>query len=194
MHKGSNDPENERFSFGDPAYNGGYQPKYAKMALTIMQLKPGMIDTELADFFGVNPQEIVRWKHDHPDFKDAIFQGKEGSDMMVVAALFKKAVGFTEEVTKIDNKGGVHTVNEFFPPDTKAINLWLNNRRPADWKTNRPAQGQGVHTTKRVTNVIFTRGIRPGEEATDAVKAIEAAQDAQDEADDNSYLDFDETS
>lgn len=176
------------YPFGEPGTH--YRRNYPDMVLKLLMLKPGLLDTDIADFFSIPVSTLDTWKRENPEFKEAIFQGKEGSDMQVVSALFRKATGFTEEVTKIDNKGGVHYVNEYFPPDTKAINIWLNNRRPDNWKANRSQQNQGTHTVKRVTNVIFTKGTKPGEEASQAVKAIEATQDSED---DNDIIDIDET-
>lgn len=79
-------------------------------------------------------------------------KGKEIVDYEVQNSLYKKCVGHYAKVGKAfkckevyyDDEGRrcereeVKTVkvDEFIPPDTMAIAIWLNNRKPESWRRN----------------------------------------------------------
>jgi hypothetical protein len=90
----------------------------------------GLTNKELAVAFGVSPREICRWL-EAPDFRAAVFAGREQADGEVVRALYKKAVGYEyDEDFATVRKGQVirTTLTKHVPPDTTACIYWLNNR------------------------------------------------------------------
>lgn len=175
----------DQFPYGPPGTpknkENHYRPEYVGMVFKLLLLNRGAITVDIADFFNVNERTIYHWMEVHPEFKKAVYDGKEGSDMEVVNALYKRAIGFKETVTKIDNKGGVHEVQEYFPPEVKAQQIWLNNRRPDQWKSNRSNNQDHMGGAKRINLVTFVRGALPGETMSDQMKLIQDAQEVSDD-------------
>lgn len=99
----------------------------------------GCTDDEMAATFGIPARLLQKWKAFYPSFKEAIDKGRTLPDAMVVAALHKKAIGYSRD-KDVAFPGGrgrepvVLTVTEHFEPDTPAIKYWLNNRQPDRWR------------------------------------------------------------
>jgi hypothetical protein len=115
-----------------------YKPEYADQAIRLNKL--GMTESEMAQFFEVNPLTIWRWKNEHEDFCKALCAlSKEEADEKVVQSLYKRAVGFSREAVKIFMPAGASepvyaSYVEHYPPDPGAAKLWLTNRRPKEWR------------------------------------------------------------
>jgi len=87
-----------------------YKKEYAAQATGLCRL--GYIDKDLGNYFGVSEQTINAWKKKFPDFLEAIKEGKDDSDRMVVDSLFRKAID----------------------GDTTAMIFWLKNRQKRNWR------------------------------------------------------------
>lgn len=109
--------------------------------------REGYTNKMLAERMGITSNTFYDWCRKSKELKEAIKQGKEVADYMVENALFKAALGFeyTETKTHITGKPDKHgernvkvekTV-KYFPPNVTAIAIWLNNRKPDQWKRNR---------------------------------------------------------
>jgi len=114
-----------------------YKPEYNDQAFKYCLL--GATDSELANFFEVTETTINNWKKDYPSFFESIKDGREKADANVANSLYKRATGFEKQAVKIfcDTKTGEVTeapYMEYYPPDTTAINSWLNNRQRDKWK------------------------------------------------------------
>lgn len=112
-----------------------FKPEYAKQAAKLCRL--GAIDAEIADFFGVSEQTLNAWKKAHPEFLDALKEGKQLADAEIADKLFRRAQGYTHKAVKIFNDGGKPMVVDYvehYPPDTTACIFWLKNRRPDLWR------------------------------------------------------------
>jgi hypothetical protein len=72
----------------------------------------GATDEQLADFFDVCVATIYNWKLEHPEFLEAIKDGKENADAKVAKSLYQ---------TAIDG-------------NTTAQIFWLKNRRSKEWR------------------------------------------------------------
>lgn len=119
----------------------------------------GMIDKEIADFFGVVESTINKWKIDYPEFSEALKRGKVIADANVADRLYQRAMGFehdSEEIKVIpgqkpkgkapsQDKDGAGITSEHasivrvpirkvYPPDTTAAIFWLKNRQPKKWR------------------------------------------------------------
>lgn len=118
-----------------------YDPKFADIAKRMCLLKAAT-DEDLAGIFGVDVRTIGNWKNDHPEFFQAIKEGKDEADLAVVVALHKKATGF-KQTRKVLPKGAsaVVDVEEYFPPDTAAGIFWLANRQRQSWKQRQTIEG-----------------------------------------------------
>lgn len=118
--------------------------------------------TELAKHFGVSRRTVCRWLNEHPDFLAAVRSGREVADELVEHALFRRAVGFeytetevTEEQTTMTGVGegleiaerpAVRTrtkkTKKTAVPDTTALEFWLTNRKPEEWKRKQEITGK----------------------------------------------------
>lgn len=112
-----------------------YKSEYNDQAYKLTLL--GAIDTELADFFGVNELTINRWKKAHKEFSKSIKEGKLMADANVTNRLYQRAMGFehdSEEIKVVDH--GVIRVKtrKIYPPDSVAAIFWLKNRQPDRWR------------------------------------------------------------
>lgn len=114
-----------------------YKAEYAELAYKLTLL--GMIDTQLADFFEVHESTIHQWKIDYPEFSESIKKGKEISDVEVVMALRKRAIGYSYDEIKTeesDQGKKVTTTNKEVAGDVGAQVFWLRNRHPDKWSNN----------------------------------------------------------
>ena len=111
----------------------------------------------------VTEQTVNNWKIAHPDFFEALKNGKKVADNQVIDSLFKRANGYEyDETTQErgyayidgekqydDNMGVTKIVTKHYPADVTACIYWLINRIPEDWKKNGkdPIYGEVPHTT-----------------------------------------------
>lgn len=139
-----------------------YKPEYADMARRFLLLKRGGTNEDLAKLFAKNIDTIYEWQKVHADFSEALRAGKEGADEQVANALHSRAIGatwteqqaFKLKVIEYDKVGRkVREVEKVeivdlmraAPPDTRACELWLNNRDPENWRQKpEPADDEAV--------------------------------------------------
>jgi hypothetical protein len=122
-----------------------YRKQYAEQAYNYCKL--GAIDEDLAEFFNVTEKTINDWKHKHEEFKCALNKGKIIADSEVVAALYKKATGYSHSDVDIKMYEGqvIQTpLIKRYPPDTTAAIFWLKNRQPKQWREKQEVD----HTSK----------------------------------------------
>lgn len=100
------------------------------------------------------------------DFRKTVNALRAKADDQVEKALFDRALGYTEPVTKafVDKDGGEHQIEQdmHVPPDVKAINMWLMNRRPADWRNRVEVEVKGDHVA-RVEELAKVLNLSPGD-------------------------------
>ena len=94
---------------------------------------------DLARLFDVSDDTIDRWIENRPEFREAVFAGREGADMEVVSSLWQRAVGtkIRSEKAFLDRSTGEivkTTIEDEIPPDVNAIRFWLTNRQPEAWR------------------------------------------------------------
>lgn len=98
----------------------------------------GASNNDLCKMLNIAQSTFHRWRKEKPGFERAIRLGKEQADARVAKSLFQRAVGYTHKETKIATHLGTITDREDFdkhyPPDVKAIEMWLTNRDPERWK------------------------------------------------------------
>lgn len=99
----------------------------------------GATDDQVADFLGVDPRTIYRWKNENEEFCKALRVGKEEADARVVRSLYQRAVGYEHEDVKIFMPAGADApvyapFTAKVQPDTTAQIFWLKNRDPENWR------------------------------------------------------------
>ncbi|WP_295885041.1 hypothetical protein [uncultured Thiohalocapsa sp.] len=97
-----------------------YRPEFCELAHRLALL--GLVDDEIADVLNVSTRQLHRWKRAHPEFAEALANGKAPANAAVAAALYRRATGYVDETGK------------HHPPDTVACIFWLKNRRPEAWR------------------------------------------------------------
>lgn len=119
-----------------------YKPEYAEWARKFCLI--GAIDTQLAEYFQVNPDTIYTWKKAHPEFKAAIDAGRQYADAHVGESLYQRATGYSHPEEKIFLVDGevirVDTIKHY-PPDTGAAIFWLKNRQ--GWRDKQDVEHSG---------------------------------------------------
>jgi len=113
-----------------------YKKSFVEQAYKLCKL--GATDVELADFFKVSERTLNTWKNKHAEFLQSIKAGKEIHDSeMIEGALKARAMGYTHDDVHISSYQGdvIETpIKKHYPPDVKAIEMWLTNRNPNRWK------------------------------------------------------------
>jgi hypothetical protein len=116
-----------------------YKPENAEIARQSCMM--GATNDTLAVRFEVCRRTIDNWIATIPEFSDAVRQGREVADEAVISALFARATGMEQKMTKVFcHRGQPVTANYTvqLPPDVRACIFWLRNRRPEQWRENRP--------------------------------------------------------
>lgn len=123
-----------------------YQDGYPDQAERLVRL--GLTDSEIAEFFEVDPLTIYRWKDKYPKFCKSLKRGKAEADNLVEESLYKRAVGFSRKAVKIFMPAGATEpvyaeFVEHFAPDPGAAKLWLTNRKPTEWRDRQSVEHSG---------------------------------------------------
>lgn len=95
---------------------------------------------------------LGRWKTEHPEFREALNDGKALVDARVEDSLLQRAVGFMVTDTRLEAKadeygrpqkgGKVIKTTRHLPPDVTACIYWLKNRKPGQWRDRQDASAE----------------------------------------------------
>jgi hypothetical protein len=123
----------DRLPLGRPST---YKPEYAKTAFGFALL--GATNDRMAELFGVAPSTFHLWLKEFPDLSESVKAGRDEADAVVVQSLYKRATGYVAKKTVTATFEGVvsdvRVVDEHVAPDTTAIQFWLKNRQPKQWR------------------------------------------------------------
>lgn len=151
------DPSDPRSCHTTSRFHGSttvmFEPRrYAQMATHLAML--GATDVEMAEAFGITLATLKYWFAKSWSFNCAVQKGKLEADANVSAALYQRAIGYEHKAEKIfcngDGKITRADYMEHHPPDVRAQELWLKNRRPEQWRT--PAES--APPSQPVTNNV----------------------------------------
>ena len=112
-----------------------YKPEYAERARDLCAR--GATNPDLAGRFSVARSTIDLWIANHPEFAEAVQQGRDVADATAVESLFTRVTGYNHQAEKVFLYRGeprTATYTAHVPPESKACMYWLRNRRPADWR------------------------------------------------------------
>lgn len=109
-----------------------YKKEYAEQARKLCLL--GLIDEDLAAFFEVAESTLNLWKKKHPEFKQAIHDGKLLPNAEVADAVYKSALGYEHDETYVNFHNGKYktkTIKKRHAPNMTAAIFFLKNRTGA---------------------------------------------------------------
>lgn len=133
-----------------------FKPEYASQAEKLCKL--GATDADIAEFFGLNVATIYRWKHDYPEFCEALKRGKEIADNLVEQRLFQRATGYSHDDVHVSNYQGeikLTPLVKHYPPDTVACIFWLKNRKPEQWRDKQDHEHSGEVAVRDAGSLPF---------------------------------------
>ena len=146
-----------------PRYNPDIHPKAAKALCA-----KGATIAELAAAFDVAISTIWLWKTSHPEFFESCHLGLEAATDRVERSMFERAVGYTHESVKVFLPAGASKpvyapYLKHVPPDPRACEFWLTNRRPDRWKNKQNVEHNGAIDSplRMLAEQISGHAIRP---------------------------------
>ena len=112
-----------------PAKKMGRPTKFQEWFIPVAKIlkSKGLTNEEIAYNLGITHDTLYTYLNVHPDFSEAIRDGRAMADQMVEAALFKRAIG-------------CQTGDRQYPPDVAAAKFWLMNRKPEEWREKREVE------------------------------------------------------
>ena len=103
----------------------------------------GMTEEEVCKAFDCSARTLGRWRTLHPEFAHAYDTASRDATAQVVAALHKRAIGFTKRGLRkpMATKAGIVSVeyDEYYPPDVTAGLAWMRVHLPEKW--GKPGEG-----------------------------------------------------
>lgn len=132
---GATEPKFTRRKGKKPGRPNTFDPalkdKAYKMALY------GLSEKQMYEVLDIKVNTWNKWKRDFPDFQKAIDDGRIHANFEVAHALYKRAVGYERDENHISvtPKGQVVVTptKKYFPPDMKAVQMWLTNKSRGLW-------------------------------------------------------------
>jgi DNA-binding XRE family transcriptional regulator len=103
----------------------------------------GFTDKQLGEMFGVTEQTINNWKHEFPEFFEALQAGKAVCDDAVERSLFQRAMGYSHPDTHVTGNGKIIPIVKHYPPDPTSMIFWLKNRRKERWRDKQEVEHKG---------------------------------------------------
>ena len=121
-----------------------YQPEMCEQVVKLCRL--GATDKDIAKFFEISEAALNVWKQQHPEFMEALKEGRELADAMVGQRLYERAIGYSHPEDKILQHGGkpiIVPTMKHYPPDSTACIFWLKNRRKDLWRDRHELEHTG---------------------------------------------------
>ena len=123
----------------------GRRPKYQDYYPHIVKwmCRSGATDEEIAAELDIGTATLYRWRNKYPEFRESLKEGKKIADAIVEDGLYRRAVGFEYEETKIiyiQKQDGaeisrrIEKTKKHALPDVTACIFWLKNRDSQNWR------------------------------------------------------------
>lgn len=158
--------------------------------------RDGVRQEDIAKRLGIPLARFYALLDRKPSLRRAIQMGREAADYKVEDALYRRAVGYEDREVKVTEEirhGRVistfkEVTTRTLAPDTKAIGMWLYNRRPDKWRQNRDVlldleEEERIHITveRAGSDETGTRGLMVDvEEGEDGSWEVPEPDDAGD--------------
>lgn len=91
----------------------------------------------------ISTSTLCVWQHKYPEIDEALKECGEIVDRKVEKSLLKRSLGYNYKETKTTTEivGGIEVVKievfeKHMPPDVTACAIWLNNRKPQQFRRN----------------------------------------------------------
>lgn len=101
-------------------------------------MRKGLTIAQVAERLGVAPSTMFEYQVKYSELRDTLKSNAEEADAEVENALYKSAMGFEYEETKItmdtDGKKRIEKTKKYYPPNQTAMIFWLKNRQPKAWR------------------------------------------------------------
>jgi len=103
---------------------------------------------EIAEQFGISPDTLYEWQAAHPEFSEALQNGKTPADAEMAASFYKRGLGYEHPAVKIfqgtaDGGPVIVPYLEHIPGDVGAQKSWLYNRQPERWRDQKQVEHMG---------------------------------------------------
>lgn len=112
-----------------------YDPSYAARARDLCML--GCSEVEIAKILGLSIGMLRAWRARYDEFDMAWNDGCAIADAQVVAALFKRAIGY-DKIKWKETKDGIMQELVHVEGNVNAQMFWLTNKRPEQWRKTEP--------------------------------------------------------
>lgn len=136
-------------------FKSAIQPRLFQLSNMIMTKRP---EKEIFDFLGLTESKFYLYKQWFPELRNAVVQGKQAMIYEMENALVKVGLGMEYEESEIVNvyepsdEPDPHTgeqkmvlvqkkeriTKKVSPPNVRAIEMYLTNKSPENWKRNQP--------------------------------------------------------
>ena len=102
---------------------------------------------QIANRLMVNVATLYRWTNRYVELRDVIIEGKTVADDRVEQSLYDMCFGHDEKEVVVEKDGNnvitKQTIrSRHVEPDVRAIQMWLQNRRPDIWKNRQQLELQ----------------------------------------------------
>lgn len=130
-----------------PVQKTGRPPKFQDWWLPMAKLlsEQGQTNEEIARKLGIATSTLYKYMGSDVVFAEAIQAGKEFADQSVEDALYNRCIGYQD------------TDGRQYPPDIKAQEIWLRNRRRSEWAD--------VQKVEQTTTVVHTLDVQKARQA-----------------------------
>jgi len=135
-----------------------YKPEYAAIVQKMCEL--GATVPDIAEALNVAESSVYLWSTKHREFSEALRVGREPADDRVERALYERAIGYSHEDVDIKVVNGeiVETpIIKHYPPDTRAAQAWLYNRRSDKWHPKPEEAGGGEDALTDVISKLIEK-------------------------------------
>lgn len=127
-----------KYAAGNSGRPSGYDPEYhPRKAFKLALL--GVSDKDIAHIFDITAQTFKEWKKQYKELSLSLLDGRIDADAEIAHSLYHRAKGYEHKETvfhvvrvdkDLDEVKATETIKHY-PPDTKAIALFLANRTKA---------------------------------------------------------------
>lgn len=111
----------------------------------------GASEIQIAQAFSIHVTTLRDWRRRYPEFSQALEISVDEQIAALTGSLFHRGMGYSHKAEKIMTRsigGGMSEVVreeyvEHYPPDVSAIQFFLKNRDPSNWKDRQEVQQTG---------------------------------------------------